>query len=286
MELLTSDPAVLCVHCRADVTVVRDERGVTGLRCPAGHRFDAARQGYVNLLVGRGSRATPDGTEMILARERVQDAGVFSALSRTLHEVTAPWLDAVDRPVIVDCGAGTGHYLRPLIAERPGAAAVALDLSPAALRRAAKIPGVLALTWDIWRGLPLADGSVDLILDIFAPRHPSEFRRVLRDGGAAVVVTPGAEHLAELADAGLLSQQEDKAEALAAAMEPHLGTAVDSRDLRRSVRVTPTTAVDLVMMGPAGHHRTRDAVEPLTRGLVDDDAVTLTIDLRISVFAP
>jgi 23S rRNA (guanine745-N1)-methyltransferase len=47
-------------------------------------------------------------------------------------------------------------------------------------------------------GLPLADACADLMLDIFAPRNGAEFHRVLRPGGALLVVTPHPDHLAEL----------------------------------------------------------------------------------------
>ena len=46
---------------------------------------------------------------------------------------------------------------------------------------------VAAVVADTWDGLPLADGCVDLVQVVFAPRNPSEFARVLRPGGTLVV---------------------------------------------------------------------------------------------------
>ena len=46
--------------------------------------------------------------------------------------------------------------------------------------------------------LPAADGSADLLLNVFSPLAVEEFRRVLKPGGAYLYVVPGAEHLWEL----------------------------------------------------------------------------------------
>ena len=40
------------------------------LVCPAGHSFDRARSGYVNLMTGRPSRRVGDTGEMVRARSR------------------------------------------------------------------------------------------------------------------------------------------------------------------------------------------------------------------------
>jgi len=38
-----------CPHCSAQLTMIDDERGV---RCDQGHRYDLAKQGYLNLMAG------------------------------------------------------------------------------------------------------------------------------------------------------------------------------------------------------------------------------------------
>ena len=75
----------------------------------------------------------------------------------------------------------------------PGHRGLALDVSKAAARRAARAhPRAGAVVADVWRGLPVADGCADLVLNVFAPRNGAEFHRVLRPGGTLVVVTPRA----------------------------------------------------------------------------------------------
>ena len=165
------------------------------LACERGHRFDAARQGYVNLLTGKGSPFEGDTAEMVEARAAFLGSGHYAPLRESV--VAAAVRDAGTPAVALDAGAGTGYYLEGLAAAVPGLFPVALDVSKIALRRAARrLPGGIGIVWDVWRPLPVADASVDVLLNVFAPRNAPEFVRVLAPGGRLVVVTPRPGHLA------------------------------------------------------------------------------------------
>ncbi|WP_077488443.1 methyltransferase domain-containing protein [Sinomonas mesophila] len=246
---------LLCPHCGTGWDA--SASGPRSLVCTAGHRFDAARQGYVNFLTGRGSRLTPDTPAMVQARERFLAAGHFAPAAEALAEACA---GLPEDAALLDAGAGTGYYLAAVLGARRRARAVALDLSPHALRRAAKVPGVAAVVWDLWRPLPLPDASVDAVLDVFAPRNLPEFARVTRPGGLLCVVTPLPEHLAELRDRlPMLDVPAGKADALEreaeGAYEP-----VARRRVTMPLSLAPEEAADLALMGPAGHHADRDQV--------------------------
>src|SRR5689334_4532756 len=159
------------------------------LRCPSGHRFDAARQGYVDLTAGRRTPAG-DTVEMISARASLLGAGHFRVLAEALVAALG------DQPpgLVVDVGAGTGHYLAAVLAARAHDAGLAVDVSKPALRRAAKAhPRLGAVRADVWRGLPVADAAATAVIDMFAPRSGAEFWRILRPDGVLVVATPAAD---------------------------------------------------------------------------------------------
>jgi 23S rRNA (guanine745-N1)-methyltransferase len=81
---------------------------------------------------------------------------------------------------------------------------------------------VLWLVANADRGLPFADGSLDLVLSITARRSPAECARVLAPGGRLVVAIPAADDLAELRGAVLGSAAlEDRAAKLAGEHAAH-----------------------------------------------------------------
>nr|WP_255546241.1 MULTISPECIES: methyltransferase domain-containing protein [unclassified Nesterenkonia] len=222
-----------------------------------------------------------------MARERVQDAGVFAALSEELARILIQDLPqrgtawAAESALLLDCGAGTGHYLHQLLEVIPSAHGIALDLSTAGLKRAARHPRTLALAWDLWQPLPLASDSVDLLLDVFAPRNVAEYARVLRPGGLAVVVTPGDSHLIELRSAGMLEVQGQKLHQLQEQMAPSFGAPEQSTQVTTAVPVDAGLAADLVFMGPAGHHHDHDT---LRESLLAREVSQVTVHLDVSLW--
>lgn len=103
-----------CPHCAQALT--RHERA---LRCPAGHSFDLAKQGYVSLLAGDAHTGTGDTAEMVAARADFLAAGHYRPIADALAEAAA---DADPEGLVADLGAGTGHYLAHVLDALPGRA--------------------------------------------------------------------------------------------------------------------------------------------------------------------
>ncbi|GAA1734864.1 putative RNA methyltransferase [Luedemannella helvata] len=220
------------------------------VRCPRGHSFDVARQGYLNLLAGRAPGG--DDAAQVAARAQLLDSGAFDFVSRAL---AAHCADAGDG-LVVDLGGGTGHHLAAVLDALPAARGLALDVSKAAARRAARAhPRAASVVCDAWRGLPLGDGRAALVLDVFAPRNGAEFHRVLCPGGALLVVTPRADHLAELVSAfGLLTVDPDKDVRLSRTLDRWFRSE-GSWEYAHELTLSPADALTVVAMGPSARHR-------------------------------
>jgi 23S rRNA (guanine745-N1)-methyltransferase len=258
------------------------------LACASRHSFDAARQGYFNLLVGKGTAFEADSAAMVDARFNFLGRGHYRPLAQAVAAAVVPVLSD-DRAAVLDSGTGTGHYLRELLDTaaaqgRTVAAAGRLWTCPA-LRRAARLnPEAVNLVWDIWQPLPLAANSVDAVTVIFAPRNAAEFARVLRPGGRLVVVTPREGHLAGLAAlAGMLAIEEGKDARLAAAMARHFEVE-ESSDVDIPLALNHQEAADLAFMGPAGHHTSRDAIAVRLDG--NPEPFRAEAKFRVMVFRP
>ena len=171
------------------------------LRCPAGHCFDIARQGYVNLLQRGAAGGAGDTAAMVRARREFLSTGYFAPIAVALADAAAASVAGRSKGCVVDVGAGTGYYLAALLARLSGHAGLALDVSRPALRVAARAHGRIgAVGCDAWRPLPITDSAADLVLNVFAPRDGAELRRILRPEGRLLLVTPAADHLSELTE--------------------------------------------------------------------------------------
>ena len=267
-----------CPHCGgSDRPLVLDERA---LRCPAGHTFDVARQGYASLLTGHPAPVPGDTAAMVAAREKFLGGGHFAVLTQALVAAAGEY---PRKGCVVDLGAGTGHHLAGVLDAGPALVGVAADISGYALRRAAKAhPRAGAIRCDAWRPLPVRTAAADVVLNVFAPRNGGEIHRILHPDGVLIVVTPTDRHLRELAAAvGAVRVDPRKADRLDATLGPHL-VAVASQRHEAALTLTHEEAVTAVAMGPAAWHA---APEQLRERLATlPEPVTTTLSVTLTVF--
>jgi 23S rRNA (guanine745-N1)-methyltransferase len=262
-----------CPHCGQDL-----ELPDRSLRCPAGHSFDVARQGYVNLLTRPVKGSHADSAAMIAARDRFLAGGHYRPLADRIARLAAE----AGPGRIAEIGAGTAYYLAAVLDRLADARGIATDLSTAAGRRAAAAHDRLgSVVADTWAGLPIKDGALDLIMVVFAPRNPEEFARLLRPGGTLLVAAAGPGHLEELrAPLGLLEIEPGKQQRLVDQLgERFIPAHIET--VRHRLRLDTDDLIDLVAMGPNAHHqddRLADRVTAL------DPPVEVSCVVQLSTF--
>ncbi len=234
-----------CPVCRGSL-----ELGERVLRCALGHGFDVARQGYVSLLTGSRVPGTADSAAMVAARDAFLAAGHYAPLAEAVASACR-----TGARVVADAGAGTGHYLARALDGLPEAAGVALDVSKHAIRRAARAhPRLGAVVADVWRPLPLGDDTIDVLLNVFAPRNGAEFARVLKGDGELVVVTPTSRHLSPLVERlGLLSVDDSKERRVAESLSEHF-VETGRSTLAFEMALGHDAVEAVVGMGPSAWH--------------------------------
>ncbi len=166
-------------------------------RCVGGHCYDVAKYGYVNLLQSQRSSARNHGDDraMITARRAFLEKGFYAPLKATLQKKVYFYTDK--NAIIADAGCGEGWYTEGLIDR----IVVGFDISKEALRWAAKRQGFLHLAVASCYHLPLADQSVDGVINFFSPLADQEYARVLKAGGKLFRAVPRERHLWELKEA-------------------------------------------------------------------------------------
>lgn len=182
-----------CPVCQGELTGLEKEYA-----CAAGHRFDRARQGYVNLLQSQRSSARNHGDdrEMIAARCDFLEQGFYAPLRDLLKEKVYVYTEK--NGVIIDAGCGEGWYTEPL---REDFSVVGFDISKEALKWAAKRKYFTHLAVASCYHLPLFDGSADGAINFFSPLADEEYARVLKQGGKLFRAVPGEHHLWQLKQA-------------------------------------------------------------------------------------
>jgi 23S rRNA (guanine745-N1)-methyltransferase len=249
--------------------------------CGAGHSYDVARSGYVNLLQpqDRRSAAAGDPRAAVEARASLLAAGI----GRTLIEAVAnhaSTLDLPDTPVVVDLGCGSGDALAALT-NRAGTG-VGIDLSTAAVERAARhFPDRTWVVANADRRLPLLDRSVDLVVSIHGRRNPADAARVLAAAGYLLVAVPAADDLIEVR---ALVQgrpvERDRANAVLAEHEP-LFRLVEQTVAREVLDLERAALLELLRGTYRGvRHGAAERVAALTRMNVTLASELLVLTLR------
>ncbi len=274
-------PHLRCPVCGGPFPATPSDRPRT-LRCATGHKFDVARQGYVNLLAGRRP-AGGDTADMVAARAEFLAHGHYEFVAEAVVRQALAAGDGTG--LAVEVGAGTGYYLGAVLDALPGYAGLALDVSKYAARRAARAhPRMAAAVCDGWARLPLTDGCADVLLDVFAPRNGAEYARVLRADGVLLVVTPTRRHLAELRDVlGLLDVDPDKDARTAASLGPYFRRAAPTVHAA-SLRLARADVAALVAMGPSAWHT--DPVTLAERIAALPEPVVATAAVHLGVYRP
>ncbi len=195
---------VLCPVCQTPVTTTED-----GGVCRKGHRFDRARSGYMHLLPANRKHAKNPGDDklMVDARRKFLDKGYYRPLADTVSRLAGEWLANLPHqtPCVLDAGCGEGYYttlLYDALCQRglePDILRV--DISKLALDKAAKRQKAIFYVVASVFHLPVPDACCDLLCSLFSPYCSEEYQRVIRPGGAMLLVIPGENHLWELKQA-------------------------------------------------------------------------------------
>ena len=191
LQRFASATAFACPICQENLTLVE-----SSLKCCNRHSFDLAKFGYINLAPQIKQSANYD-KENFQNRQQILEAGFYQAILDAVSDLLA---SSKTTTTILDIGCGEGFYSRKLQESHSKKTFYAFDISKDSVQIAAKSEPNWAVNWfvgDLAR-LPIKDGSMDILLDIFSPANYGEFRRVLSKDGILIKVIPTENHLKEI----------------------------------------------------------------------------------------
>lgn len=174
--------------------------------CINNHSYDIASKGYINLLLANQKKTKDpgDSKEMMEGRRDFLNKGYYNTLSEKLNNVIIENVDGININIL-DAGCGEGYFLSRLkeaiyriesnYIENKKINFFGVDISKAAVTYAAKRDKKINFIVGSNFNLPIMSNTIDIIIRNFAPSDESELKRVLKDNGKLVVVTPGVQHL-------------------------------------------------------------------------------------------
>jgi SAM-dependent methyltransferase len=259
------------------------EQDSNSLKCSNNHTFDISSEGYVNLL---RKKLPGDAKEMLLARRDFLEQGHYQPLSDLINDLVYTHMPSSSPALaILDAGCGEGYYIgrlqQSLLAHDYPAQCIGLDISKDAIRMAAKrYKQAYFVVANIKERLVFVDAAMQVVLNIFAPRNPAEFARVLAPGTLLLVIIPGSDHLQQLRSAlHLLNIEEDKEQKVIAQFAPFFDF-ITSSPLSYTLQFRHKEILQAVMMTPNYWHLTqklRDMVEKM-------DTIETTVSFSVLVF--
>jgi 23S rRNA (guanine745-N1)-methyltransferase len=263
-----------------------------GYKCSKSHTFDAAREGYVNLLLvqKKNSKEPGDSKEMIKSRRRFLDLGLYNRISDGINEAVAGELPGPGKEHdlnILDAGCGEGFYLKRLkefVALRTAPPApvdyYGVDISKFAVRQATQRDRTMDWFVAGIKDLPFAQSSFDMVLNVFSPADFSEFSRVLKETGGLLIASPGPRHLNGLREIIYPNAREHAPSTIAEEAKQFFSLSTETR-INYQIELPGREAImDLLAMTPYFWNidlKTKARVEAL-------DRLALDVDVEIRVF--
>ncbi|MBT9499358.1 MAG: methyltransferase domain-containing protein [Zoogloea sp.] len=252
--------------------------------CAAGHSFDIASQGYINLLPvqQKRSRDPGDSKEMVAARRRFLNAGFYQPIAAAVSRAALADLRPGATASCLDAGSGEGYYLRQLAAaateSRQSLAVLGLDISKWAVLSAAKQDKRPSWVVGSNANLPVLPGSLDRVLCMFGFPVYAEFARVLKPAGLLLQVDAGPDHLRELRE---IIYPALKPERSAEPRPPAGFVSLSTESVGYSADIVGAEQIaDLLAMTP---HLYRATAEGRARAAALT-ALTVTVDVRLTRF--
>lgn len=175
---------MICPKCSSKLIKV-EKRFV----CENRHSYDIARQGYVNLILNGSIHG--DSKEMVIARNEFLNHGYYTCLQEQLCSL----IETYQPNKFVDLGCGEGYYTSKMAVYAQES--IGVDLSKDALKIAARSDSKSQYVIASIFHLPIEKNSVDCITNIFAPTPLDEVKRILKENGVYIRVTPHIKHLYE-----------------------------------------------------------------------------------------
>ena len=184
----------LCPYCHESLLLEG-----TNLRCTNNHNFDIGKKGELFLVKTSSYKESAIyNRELFLNRREF----IKNNFYKNVYDIIAYIINKYSNKdiMILDLGCGEGIHSkniqdRIILNNR----LVGIDISKSAINLATDyISGNnIYLVGDI-NNLPIKENSIDIVIDFLSPFNTAELKRVMKENGIVIKISPGLNYLREL----------------------------------------------------------------------------------------
>lgn len=182
----------VCPKCKGKLNIT-----ASGATCDLGHSYDRSKKGYFNLFLTNKGGVHGDNKIMVEARRAFLDSEFYKPLAVSVANTVSELVP--EKGTVLDIGCGEGYYtdyIERAVRQRYGESFVSgFDISKSAVTRAVRRNPLMNIAVAGAYDMPIADESIDVAVNLFAPLAVGEIVRALRPNGYFVMTIPGSEHL-------------------------------------------------------------------------------------------
>lgn len=272
-----------CPLCKKELKIID-----ATYKCLNNHSYDISRKGYVNLLLANQHHSDNSGDDknMILSRVRFLNTGKYDLLKELIFNTLNFYVDQNKlRDIqIGDLGCGDGYYtlfFHQNLCKKISVSTYGIDLSKQAInecsirKRREKVENISFVIGNL-NYLPIADQSLDFIVNSFSKIDENEFYRVLKTKGYFLRILPGKNHLFDLKkviyDEVRLNEEKEK--------EIPGFILVDEINKRDVIELNNQEINDLFTMTPYYYKSSKEAISKLLKM----DYLKTQIEFKILVY--
>lgn len=233
----------MCPICKSSLKLNNHE-----LVCENNHNFTISKKGALFLVSSSKYKSSLIyNNNLFQCRRQFINKNYYNLV----YDEVAKFINLVQKEnvTILDLGSGEGTHMHKILEKvNKNWNLVSIDYSKDAINLVTDYSkNNICIIGDI-NNLPLADKSIDVIVDFLSPFNNEEVKRVLKDDGIIIKITPGNKYLEELRHVLKIEDYNKKGE-IKANFAKYFKI-INEKETLQTYSVTDEDTANLLMMSP------------------------------------
>lgn len=244
----------ICPYCKQELSVYDNI-----IKCDNNHCFDVGKKGEIFLIkTSNYKESNIYNKELFIHRRSFINNNFYSDVYKKISDIINSQNKNNIRILDLGCGEGThSNKIQKLL--NNNSVIIGIDYSKSAISMATDYlyDNNLFIVADT-NNIPIKDNSIDIIIDFLSPYNSEEIKRVLKDDGLFIKVSPGPKYLKELKNTEYEKEQEIRDNI------QKTFKIIDTFNIVNTFSINCDMLNDLINMTPVSNEKLNDLVKDIT----------------------